>query len=61
MSVSRRENEEGYRHLESLLDQLPHMVLDAQVGQQAGQDYPVDASLAELKDEVVGLRPPDFM
>ena len=47
--------------LENLLEQLPQVALDTEVGQYPGQDDLVDATLAELKDEVVGLRAPHFM
>src|SRR5262245_16214829 len=42
--------------LEALLEQLAQMRLDAHVRQHPAKDAPVDAPLAQLQDQVVGLR-----
>jgi len=43
--------------VETVLEQLAKMALDAQVGGHAGQDHLVDAALAQLQHQVVLLRP----
>src|SRR4051794_3387998 len=47
--------------LEALLDQLSQVALHAEIGEHPGQDDLLDAALAELQDEVVGLRPPHLV
>src|SRR5205085_2377176 len=42
-------------------EQLAQVALDAEVGQHPRQGHLVDAALAELQDEVVGLRAPHLV
>ena len=42
--------------LEALFQQLAQMVFDAHVRQHAAEDHLTDAALAQLENEVVGLR-----
>src|SRR5262249_36455599 len=44
-------------NLEALLEELAQMRLDAHIRQHAAENDPADPALAQLQDEIVGLRP----
>src|SRR6516225_6475084 len=50
-----------HRNLEALLDKLAQMRLDAHVRQHAAEDDPIDPALAQLQDQIVGLRAEHLM
>src|SRR5215469_18824678 len=50
-----------HRNLETLLDKLAQMRLYAHIRQHAAEDDLVDPALAELQNQIVGLRPEHLM